>query len=62
MLISGKGKFRYFSLGYMINFVLKKCCVRDRGGYKNNNSVAHEKHNFNLTTAKTMTMVRVYLF
>lgn len=29
---------------------------------KNNNPVAHEKHNFNLTTAKTMTMMRVYLF
>lgn len=28
----------------------------------NNNSAAHEKHNFNLITAKTMTVMRVYLF
>lgn len=42
--------------------MLKKCYMRNRRGYKNNNPVAHEKHNFNLTTAKTMTMMRVYLF
>lgn len=62
MLISGKGKSRCFSLGYEVNSVLKKCCARDQIGYKNNNLVAHEKHNFNLTTTKTMTMMRVYLF
>ena len=30
--------------------------------HKYNNRRPHEKHKFNLTTAKTMTMMRVYLF